>query len=529
MTVKNIFMSISCFASILFFTNEDTRVQKAKTVVSLETITSELDDVINTAMEDLKFVPGFAIAVYTPDGTYKRGFGVTDVETNAAVSADTAFYIGSTTKAFTALTMNILHHRGDLNLDTTIEEYAPEIRFAETLASDRITLRNLLTHTHGLLNEPLTFRSAFSGQHTPDINWKLLETKTIRNAEKPIGKFQYSNIGYNILTTLTNRKLKTPWQDLLQQNIFAPAGMTRTTARMSNAIAHGWSIAAPHEAGAWPKDGGFVQSVKHLTIEKTDKNMQSAGGVIMSANDAARWLEILVEDGKLEGKQILPANIIEETRKRHVKRGDRYAGYTRDHYGLGWNIGQYRENSIVSHGGDFPGYSAQISYMPELKIGITSFANESTIGRELPIIINNYIYDRLMGRENARKDAEQKIRKVVKQGKLWLESTKNLKVNRSKRQWTLSKPFEDYVGTYENETWGMFEIFLKDGKLAYRIGNVWNIAEPFPELNTMRIEPKPGDGTVAVFTLDANKNISGIKIMTADGWSWFEKNQPLLS
>jgi len=486
-----------------------------------ETITSEIDEIVSKAMGELELVPGFALAIYTPSGTYARGFGVTDIETQESVSADTAFYIASTTKAFTGLAMNILHHRGEIDLDATLSGFAPDAAFPEAVLPDEVTLRSLLTHTHGLVNIPLTFRTAYTGQHTPDVAWALLNTETVPNEEAPFGTFQYANVGYNILTTLTDRQLATPWQDLLAHEIFEPAGMTRTSARMSDAVNGSWSVAAPHQAGALPIEEGFAKGVRRLTVEKTDENMQSAGGMIMSANDAALWLELLVEDGKVDGQQIIPEHVVQETRAQLAEVGSEGAGYTRDHYGLGWYIGEYRGNEVVSHGGGFAGYTTRISYMPDQKIGVASFANESTIGVQLPIIINQYVYNRLTGRKNARKTAEREIKKLIKRGKDRLSAAVHERERRAKRDWALTQPFEAYAGTYVNEVWGTLEIVALDDGIAWSAGNLNGVAEPYPQEDSIRIELVPGNGTVAPFTLTDTGEVTGLRLSTYDRLSWF--------
>jgi len=528
MQQHSIIAQISCAATI-FILAACQSTSSPSPVPTPQIIASEIDEIVETAMRDLDVIPGFALAIYTPEGTYMRGFGVTDIETGEAVSADTAFYIASTTKAFTGLAMNVLHHRGELNLDMSIADFAPELQFAKAVTADAIKLRDLLTHTHGIDNQPLVFRSAFSGQHTPDGNWALLETDTTRNKDAPLGRFQYTNAGYNILTVLTDRQLNLEWQDLLAREIFSPAGMEHTSARMSDAITDGWFVAKPHQAGAFPEGDGFVGRVARLTTEKNDSNMQSAGGMIMSANDAARWLELLVEDGKIDGRQIIPVDAIQGARAELVSVDSEGGGYTRDYYGLGWYIGAYKGDTIISHGGGFAGYSTRISYMPERKIGVASFANESTLGAQLPVIINNYVYDRLTGRANARKTVEERISRLRTSADRLLEGVIQERRRRAAREWALTQPFENYAGTYVNQTWGDIEFFANANGLSWQAGQLKGDTEPFPQTDTARIELIPGNGTVAGFTLAASGEVTGVNINTSGELSWFRNTKSTVS
>ena len=178
----------------------------------------EVEAFVSEAMEELAVVPGLAVAVYTPDGIYMRGFGVTDLDTNAPVTPETAFYIASSTKSLTAMTMAILDSDGRIDLDQSIAEFAPDAPFPDEVRADEVTIRHLLSHTSGLRNSPIGFRAAYPGQHTPELNWQLLAETRIRE-EAPLGSFEYTNEGYNILTVLTDRRFGNKWQDLIAETV----------------------------------------------------------------------------------------------------------------------------------------------------------------------------------------------------------------------------------------------------------------------------------------------------------------------
>ena len=103
-------------------------------------LAADLDAAIARAMQ-FGLAPGLSVAVYTREGAYARGFGVTDVETGEPASADTAFYIASSTKPLTALALAKLHHRGALNLDDTLAAFAPDAAFPAVARSSEARLR----------------------------------------------------------------------------------------------------------------------------------------------------------------------------------------------------------------------------------------------------------------------------------------------------------------------------------------------------------------------------------------------------
>jgi CubicO group peptidase (beta-lactamase class C family) len=439
---------------------------------------ADFDAVLDAVWAGEAHPPGMAVAVYTPQGVYVRGLGVTDVKTGERVSADTAFYIASTTKAFTALAMNSLAHRGQISLDTTLAQLAPDAAFPTAIHADQVKVRDLLTHTSGIENGPIAFRSAYTGEHTPELMWKLLESSAV-NARAPKGKFEYTNTGYNILTIVTDRKLGVRWQDMLQREIFAPAGMTHSTAYMSKAQKDGWSIAKPHAslvAGA----------ADRLDIEKTDGMMQSAGGLIVSANDAARWLELLVNDGQVQGRQVVLPEAVRETRARLAKVGAARGVFTREDYGLGWYVGKYREETVLSHGGGFAGFSSFISYMPERKIGVAVFVNDSGAGSAMPEAVTQHVYDRLIGQPGSdNREAAVAAMKTAFAERI-AAVTADV-ANRAKRPWTLSQPRSVYAGTYESAALGTLIVTAEGEKLSARLGPLHAVAEPYTQQDTIRV------------------------------------------
>ncbi len=155
-----------------------------------------MDDFIPQAMDALDgVVPGLSIAVVQGDEVvYVRGFGAADLEQDVPATADTDFYIASSTKSFTALAAALLDLDGVIDLDAPITRYTAGVEFDPALDADHVTLRELLAHTHGFENRPISARAAFTGEHTPEVMWDLL-AETSPNADAPHGTFEYTNVG----------------------------------------------------------------------------------------------------------------------------------------------------------------------------------------------------------------------------------------------------------------------------------------------------------------------------------------------
>ena len=109
-----------------------------------------LDVEIQQVMDDWS-VPGLAIAVVTDSSVvWSRGFGERNVEAGTPVTDRTLFAIGSTTKAFTAAGLGILHDEGQLDWKTPVQEYLPRFKLHDEFATEEMTPVDLLTHRSGL-------------------------------------------------------------------------------------------------------------------------------------------------------------------------------------------------------------------------------------------------------------------------------------------------------------------------------------------------------------------------------------------
>jgi len=450
----------------------------------------EIDAAIERAMA-LDLSPALSVAVYSRQGVYARGFGLADVDTRDRASADTVFYIASSTKSVTALALACLHARGELDLDASLAEISPEVPLPPATRPSEVRLRDLLAHVGGIANRPINYRLTASGQHDPDALWRLLAISE-PNAAAPLGRFQYQNIGYNMATILTDRSLRVPWQNLLRTEVFEPAGLMHTSALMSQAKASRWSIAMPHRLGP-----SGVRERSYL--EKTDQTMHSAGGVVMCAQDAARWLELIVEDGRVGGRHCLPAEVVRATRVPVATVDVEFEGYRRDQYGLGWYIGRYRDERMLHHFGGFSGFRAHVSYLPDQAIGVAVFSNDSTVGLRLVNAVANYVYDRSAGYPDARQRFDAALDGASAR---YAEATREVAADRARRanlQFALVRPRAAYVGVYESPKWGRIEIVEADRSLLVTCGVLRALAEPLGKPDAVWLELEPGEGNVLQF------------------------------
>lgn len=460
---------------------------------------AETDSFMNALLAQLPEVPSVALAVVVDDQVIlTRGYGTADRENHIPATDETIYYIASATKPFTALAAAILDKRGTLDLDSSLASHLADSPMNPQLIAKDITLRDLLSHTSGIENDPITTRLAFTGEHTPKQLWDLLSTTKANEAGA--GNFQYTNFDYNLLTMILEHELGIRWQDLLRDEIFQPAGMKRTTAYASLPVREGWPMAAPyfglHPDGIW-----------RVPLQKTDDTMQSAGGIMTTVQDAARWMLLQINDGKLDGRQLFDADLIRESHRSRVTPTDPVHDlFGLTGCGLGWLEGSCAEQKVLYHTGGYPGFRSLISFMTGPRIGVAVFVNEGSIGGRLMEPLADRIYEWWLGRELASPaDAIDGFLSLRDQYAKAIDADV---AHRRKRSWNLEARPSAYAGDYESKELGTLHIARQDSSFAVSLGLMRCVAEPYPEPNSMRVELMPGHGEILQFELSNGEAVS---------------------
>jgi CubicO group peptidase (beta-lactamase class C family) len=303
-------------------------------------------------------IPGAAVAIVRGDRVvFAKGFGVTNIEGGPPVTADTLFRMGSTTKMFTAAGLVGLAEEGKLKLDAPIGEYIKDLpkHFAT------LTLHELLTHTAGVTDE--THMNGAIDEAS--LGREIRAWKDDFIFAPPGQVYSYSNPGFRIAGLVAESVGGKPYADVMNDRLFRPLGMKRTTFRPTMAMTY--PLAIGHERGS----GGAT------VIRPLAENAAGwpAGSLFSSANDLSRWAIAFLNDGKLDGKEILAPAIIKKLSTPHVAvPGER-------HYGYGLAVADHRGVPVVEHGGSRAGYGSFIRFLPEQKSAVIVLC--STTGGQL--------------------------------------------------------------------------------------------------------------------------------------------------
>lgn len=449
-----------------------------------------IDAFVRRVMDEVGVIPGMAVAVVRGDRVLlARGYGEADLEAGVAADARTAFYIASSTKSYTGLAAAVLAERGELELDAPVGRYLAELDLPDPLDEDAITVRQLLTHTHGLDNDPLTIRTAFTGQHDGPTFLRVLNEYTSATDTA----FGYSNVGYVVTSRVLDRISGGGyggWKEVLARELFRPLGMERTTAHVSRARRAGWTRAQPYRGGP---DGP-----ERLPYLKADETMHAAGGLLTSAEDLARWLEANLNDGRVDGRQAIPAAAVREAHRMQAELDADFHRFHRYGYGLGWYHSDYEGDLLLHHFGGFDGFRAHVSLMPEHDLGVAAVINETSAGFFVPDIVATYAYDLLLGKEELRERYDERVGEAVARVARVQEGVREDRANRATRPERPERPLPSYTGVYRSPVLGTITIRERDGALHLATGRVRSPMTPYTARDTMRFEVG-GSGNIAIF------------------------------
>lgn len=294
----------------------------------------EIDRILNSQVTDNK-IPGAVIQI-KKDGKilYKHAYGYAqkyDINHNllnppVPMNTATLFDMASLTKVIgTTTSTMLLVDRGLINVNDPVGKY---IAAFDTGAKKAITLRNLLTHTAGLIEwYPLFYFS-----HNKEATYKLIGELPLKY---PVGKQRrYSDLGFVLLQEIIEKVSGMPLDQFEEQNIFVPLGMAHT---MYNPLQHGrttniaaTSLGNPYET-RMVYDSSLGYSVKGLDPkswngwrkyvlngEVNDGNawyanggIAGSAGLFSTVDDIQKLVDMLMNKGKVGNKQFISARVID--------------------------------------------------------------------------------------------------------------------------------------------------------------------------------------------------------------------------
>jgi len=396
-------------------------------------------------------VPGCAVGVIRgSDVVLRAGFGTRTLGADEPVSTKTVFPIGSTTKSFTAAAVGALVDDGLLEWDKPLRDYIPEFAMHDPVASERITVRDLLSHRSGLprhefvwLGHPDRTRADFVRR------LRFLELSAdIRQ------KFQYTNLGYITVGHLIDILAGMSWEEFVLTRLLKPLAMDRSSLSVEETKAAD-DVARPHEM----RDDAIVE-IPYRDLAQ----IGPAGGIISCLDDMLSYVRAHLAPGQ-DGPISVAAASEMHAPQIMLPEDKTFPESTRFGYGLGWVVGQYRGCRIVEHNGGVDGFLTDCMMLPDQGIGVVVLTNYwSALGS----CIAYRAFDALLGLETI--DWSGRMKGLLDEAHAARAQARSQA--KSAPRGRGARPLDDYAGEYEHPGYGRVSVVTADERLEPSFGTL---------------------------------------------------------
>jgi len=298
------------------------------------------------------------------DILYRQGFGKANLLTGADFTPETPSNIGSVTKQFTAMSIMMLAERGKLSYDDLASKYIPE--FSNSAHLSQITLRQLLNHTSGIPDY------GDLGVDDSGLDQQRLIAELVKKEDllaEPGLKYRYSNPGYALLGIVVERASGKRFAEFLEQEVFAPVGMSNTFVYDSPPKKNARTAIGYGQFGQ-VDDGGPTA-------------IPGDGGVYSTVDDLFKWDQALYTE-KLVRQSTLAEAFMPGTAQEGTST-----------YGFGWNIEQDGDSKYLWHSGSNAGFRAFIGRRLTDRVTVIMLTNKGNSKRQdINAAIQNILADK---------------------------------------------------------------------------------------------------------------------------------------
>jgi CubicO group peptidase (beta-lactamase class C family) len=308
-----------------------------------------------------------AVAIVVRDGQVVAfdSAGLADIETRSPMRGNTIFRIASMSKAVTSVAVMMLQEDGRLLTTDPVSRYLPEFANMQVLVRDsanpanmvrvparrQITIRDLLTHQSGIAYGFNNAGPVGNGYREAGISDGIapgdltLEENIRRLAAQPLvhqpGEANTYGLSTDVLGRLVEVVSGKPFEAFLRERIFEPLRMVDTHFRVPDAAVS--RIATPYTLAegtlrAMADPERFGNTVMAGRGSRGSSYASGGAGLYSTAQDYARFLQMLLNGGQLDGARILSPKSIELMTVSHSSQLASNLGGAGQSFGLGFAI-----------------------------------------------------------------------------------------------------------------------------------------------------------------------------------------------
>lgn len=369
--------------------------------VSTETKNNQLalTNEINTIYQQKKF-NGFAVSIVDEDGIlYKHGFGFSDVENNKKYTTETIQNIGSVSKTFVGIALLKAQELGKLNLDDSIEKYLPFKVCNPDFPKDKITIRQLASHTSSITDNEyyssknyylkpnqnlnglkLTFEDEQSFNPADSIislqsylenvlNAKGKWNKDSFTSHKPGTIYEYSNVGTALAAFIVEQATGESFSQFTGKYILEPLKMKDSGWKTKNVDVKKYSRLYENPTTPLP----YYELITYPD-----------GGFITNVTDLSKYLSELIKGYNGKGT-ILSKESYKEYFKPQLTESNFTERNTKNPYNESYNVGIFMGfgyTGYIGHTGGDPGIMSIMFFDPKTSLGRIMIFNTNFSDKE---------------------------------------------------------------------------------------------------------------------------------------------------
>jgi CubicO group peptidase (beta-lactamase class C family) len=352
--------------------------------IALASGTDNVDDYVNTQLRRQR-IAGLSLAVIQDGQLIKaKGYGSSNLETAAPATAETVYKIGSVSKSFLAAAAMLLVEDGKLHLDDPIAQYMQDV--PESWKG--ITIRHLLTHTSGIVEDPPGF-TPFRQQPDTEVIHNVYPVPLLF---APGEKWSYSNAGYFVLGAILSKASGVPWPRFVNDRVFQPLHMNATRTTTTAEI-------VPHRATGYVWVRGEYRKAEDWVA------VRPSGAFLSTVLDLARW------DTAVRSRSLLKASSWEQ-----ILSPVRLKSQQTHPYGLGFFLDPWQGRQRIYHDGQLPGFLTVYEYFPADRLSVIAMTNtdEVGLGKLVHSIAGFYVSQLAPPAYHSIPDTEPKVTATVK-------------------------------------------------------------------------------------------------------------------
>ncbi len=411
-----------------------------------------LPEIVKRIMER-SGIPGLAVAVvHNNQVVFRQGFGVREVGKAEPVDEDTVFMLASLSKSLTASLIATQITQGRVSWADPVIRHLPKFQLKDAYVTQNATIGDFMAHRTGL---PFAAGDALEdlGYNRDYILGKLhlLDLNPFRSS------YAYANFGTTTAGQAVAAAAGQPYEALLEKDLFLPLGMTASSARYEDYLAHR-NRASLHAL----TKGDF----KPL-YERNPNAQAPAGGVSSNIKDMSQWLKFLLANGKFEGKTIasqealVPAMSIQTITNQVATDISRPSAY-----GFGFDYGiEANGRTTINHSGAFLlGTGTHFRIVPSADLGIIVLTNASPVGAAEAIAAE---FIDLVSYGEARRDWYAGYNHVLSG---MFDPVGDLVGKAPPTEPKAALPLNQYTGLFNNNYFGPARIQLNKDKLQITLG-----------------------------------------------------------